>query len=333
MNILKPEDIKIPPPALVVEEEEKDAHPILGATLDLGSYLKQKFGEIPPVLFPDHKCSAAVKDIRMQRNDSFDAFDCVTCSHWGMIDTLDNVLSNILPLQSRRYTALKAGTQPNRGTSNYAVQQAILEWGGIAEDKLPSMSDTMTQAQFFASIGKAFDQYEDFKTVYELQFGQVPTFDGVTANNNTIWNILCYSPIVVSVDGNYQFDPQGRVIRSSNNDSHDVCVVEQNPDYYLILDSENPGGFIKFAPDYQLHYPTFAYLKKNFMYQLVRVIGSPAVYVLDTKSGYYSPISDGSRIPGGDLLKVMSGSYKNANIITVDSIPPEMIKGKVLQID
>jgi hypothetical protein len=34
-------------------------------------------------------------------------------------------------------------------------------------------------------------------------------------------------------------------------------------------------------------------------------------------------------ITGGDLLKSFSGTYKNAAIETVDSIPPEKILGEI----
>ena len=75
----------------------------------------------------------------------------------------------------------------------------------------------------------------------------------------------------------------------------------------------------------------FVDLKKKPMYQLTKMTGSPAVYVYSSQWDEYWPISDGTKITGGDLLKVMSGTYANANIITVDNIPQEKITGNVKQ--
>lgn len=71
-----------------------------------------------------------------------------------------------------------------------------------------------------------------------------------------------------------------------------------------------------------------ANIKEN-LYRLVKEKGKSAVYVHDMFMDTYYAISDGEGIAGGDLLKVMSGTYKNANIIVVDTLNQSKIKGSV----
>lgn len=319
--LLLPEEIKQPPHGFILTFDEYFAHPteevLGGITPDLGSYYSSQLGEEIKILFPSKDCSSFVENYDLQRNNLFDPYDCVTCAHQSLIDVLDKAQFNKLPKQSRRFTAVKSGTQPCKGNSNYNVQQSILGTGMVPESNCPSLTPTMTQEEFYQPISTVTG--EDFRFNYDMQFCKVPTVNGVTASRVNLAGTLLYSPIVASVSS-YGFDAEGRVTRTSENDIHDVLIVGVTDDYWLVMDSENPKGLIKFAPDYAFHYPTFGFLTLKKKPLFIKV-GTSIAFLAQSGAfaGQYIGCGD------GDTMLSIWGDYRKEQRVELSQWPENCI--------
>ncbi len=298
IKILQPHEIRQPSRGLVLDPEGWEGHPLapLGATEEnIGAYYKDLMGDSYQIYFPNQDSSPYLKDFQFQRNSIFDPCSCVLCSTMSGLDIIENrKFGNELPPQSRRRQAVKAGVKPGLGTSNVAGEQSIIKYGMVPESAYPSMTPTMTQDEYFKDIPDEVDAQEDFKTNYDFKPWRVPTRDGVSALPQYLGSAALVSPIRVTVCGTYGFDQHGRLIRTSN----------------LIVDSENPNGFIKVAPEYDFHYPTFFTLeKKNLMqfYQSLRtdnkVITPRTILTFGKVSKKYLAW------PSGDVFKEVVGEY------------------------
>ncbi len=331
MRIIPQKEIRLPSKALVIEPHEVAAHPIteiLGAAQDLGAYFQKTLGETPRQLFPDGDSSNSVEQalLELQRNGLFDSFCCEVHAHLNgtAINHKAAFGTSLIP-PSYRYTSLKCGVIPNVGTSDYAVEQSIINDGLVPESACVSNSDTMTSQQYFSKLDPALDLLEYFKKFYTVIYPPAPTYDGVSSNRITLYNISLYSVLLASVDGNYQFDSEGRICRSSQADSHKIIVLKLSNNgatFDLWLDSENPGGFVKADPNYDYHYVKFIYLKKKYTPMLYKLNGSPAIYCKHWSENLLIPFSDGS-LAGGDVFKSLYGitDYSQLQINHVDTLP------------
>lgn len=282
------------------------------------------------ILCPSRDWTPYITETQTQRNANFDSFSCVSFAHDHGVELLAKLKG--FPLdESKRWTAIRSGTKPNHGTSMNAVAECIRTKGGVAEADCPTITPTMTQDEYYTSIPASVDAKENL-----LHYGWKFNYewiqrDGLFSSSSApdvIWQNLQYSPIPVCVEGNYTFNAQGEVVYGGSPYAHCVLIVGGvQGQFFTIFDSESPEGLIKFSYAYKFGYSELIYLDKP-MNQLIKEDGSAAVY-LQVPSGNLYAISDSEEITGGDLLKVFSGSYGNANILHIPSIDKGRIIGEV----
>lgn len=329
-DILTPELINQPKGRLIVHHQ---AH-MAGAVQDLRSEVIKFYGS--EVLVPNADGSPFCDDYDVQRNGIFDPDDCVTCAHQNAIYGVLKWKYGEYVKLSRRYTALKSGTQPGYGNSNWNVELSIMSDDMVAETDCPSINGTTTEAQFYSRLDPALDLKKAFLKYFDIKF--IPLW--VDGNGKALPNDIAYamsvSPwLVVSVDGRYGFNNQGYVVRSGPEDSHDVVLTKQvavENNFNKILDSENAHGFVPFAADYEFHYPVLTLVKKKFQPMLYKlkdktmpdgtVVHNPAIYVKAWNKPLLRSFSDG-KIPGADMLKDLYGisDYGQLQINHVDVLP------------
>lgn len=325
MRILKQHEIKQPTIGLIPEIPEIIEEELGAIGQDLGTKLKNKFGDSIKSLFPNNDASIFIEDTDLQRNQIFDPFDCVTASYLNAIYIIHQGMFGEIPLKrSRRYTAVKSGTIPNQGNSYSNVENSLIEIGSVYENDYVSITPTMTQNEFYQLIPSEIDIKENFKDVYDLMSYWIPrTNDGMTGIKATMFDFLAYSPIIVSVCGDYSFNNRGEIFRTSDDDTHAVLLLsidsEERP-YNLVLDSENPNGLVKFEAGYQFHYPKALFIKRKNMPSLYKKKGEPAIYFLNPADNLLVPYSDGV-IDGGAMFKIYFKDYKFAPIQYVDELP------------
>lgn len=324
MKLLEQTELRQPSKGLILLPEEIGAHPQLelGAAFDIVAYIKQtvktKYGVDfdPEIVKADGDYSMVDDDFDWQRNQLFDPFDCVLASTENCIyGSYKATYGTALEKKSRRRQAIKANVQPQRGTSNLAGEQSITNDGMVPETAWPSITPTMTEAEFFQPIPPEVDAQENYKAEHDTFFIPLPTKDGVSAIPEVSKMAMPFGKVRFTVNGDYTFNGLGEVTRPSPEDSHDIAAscCPNTDAFYKIQDSENPHGLVKFAPDYDFHYPTLIIVKKKSMNQLIKEEGSAAVY-LQTANGSLFAITDSEDISGGDLLKTFSGTYGNAGI-------------------
>lgn len=304
MKILAPEEIKQPSGSLIHKgPEEGDwnhGEPTMGAA--------------PTVLCPDKNWILFIVEYEFQQNNLFDQFDCVTQSAWNKVQCLAKKLFGITLNKSKRYTAKKSGTIPHQGNSVTNVVESIRKSGGVEDSVYPTLVPNMTEAEFYQDIPASIDAQESFlKDGWVYNHAWLPISIGATIES-IVDNGLFYSPVMVSIEGNYHFDDQGRLQFANTGYTHEVLIVASQPDRFLALDSENPSGLLSIRRDYNFSWPKIGYLQKKTLFQLVKEDSSPAVYLHCTISGNLYAIADSEEVPGGDLLKTFSGDYKNAGI-------------------
>ena len=309
LKILSQEEIRNPRVSAVIPEtNEKDwvkGDPILGATF------------VEELLFPDKDCTKYITELSdVQYNQNFDEYCCVIHGTINNVQLLVKKKYDIVLDLSKRDLALRTGVVPGQGTSIRACSECLRLQGDSLERDYPTITPTMTQAQFFTPI-KGVQEFL-LANGYVYQHSNLPsTFLGATMES-IIEDGLQHSGVIVAIEGSYHFDAQGRLQYNGGAYTHVVLVVKSEPDHFLVLDSENPTGLMKVRRDYNFSSPKIASitnsnldnLKKNM---LVKEDGSPAVY-LQTANGFLFGIADSQDITGGDLLKTMSGSYGNAGI-------------------
>ncbi len=326
MKILTVEEIKQPQVQGLIHEEPAEKDWIMGAAE------QDKTVNIQwESLVPNKDWTPYITEFELQRNSNFDAFNCVTQSAWNMLQCIAKRKYGATLNESKRWTTVKSGTIPRKGNSVTNVVECIRKMGGVPESAYSSMTPTMTENEFYQAIGLTVDALENFlKEGWLFNHEWLPAnFQGATMEA-IIDNNLDKSPEMVSIEGTYSFDEQGRLKYGGNPYTHEVLVVASKPDCFLVLDSENPQGLMKVRRDYAFSWPKVGYLEKKTLFKLRKEQGAdkPAVYLYKTLSDTYSAISDGEEgIKGGDLLKTFSGTYKNAGIEVVPYIDPKKITG------
>lgn len=327
MKILKPEEILQPRGSLIPEQPGDVELPVGAISGTARGAIEAKLGESLQSLFLTHDATPYVQDIDLQRNGLFEPDDCVTCGYQNAIYTIHWAKFGVqLNKKSRRFTAIKSHTQPNAGNSYTNVENSIVNDGLVDEADCVSITPTTTLAQFFAAIPDDVTLKENFKAFYEIQSFWLPRqVNGMSAIKLDLWDFLEFAPIIVTVDGQYSYNKNGEVCRTSQNDSHCVLLMsvstEQQP-YYLVLDSENPTGLIKFEQYYDFHYPKVLFLTRKNMPILYKQNGQPAIYALDQEKKNLIAFGDGL-ISGGELFKALYNvsDYSKLVIKHVDSLP------------
>jgi hypothetical protein len=324
MKILNQDEIKLPRIRHEIQEGKTDADWHTDQQL-LGGVTQRE------VLCPDRNWVDDITEYELQHNGLFDAYDCVTQGHWNGVQCIAKLKWKIILNESKRWTAIKAGTKPGRGTSVQAVSEAIRNYGGVPEEIWPSMSPTMTESEFYKPIPAEIDAQENFKKdgwIFNHEWVTRTNPFSSNSNMETCWNNLIYSPIVVCVDGDYRFNNNGELqyggyVGPYIQYTHVVLLVGgEYGKYVLVLDSENPNGLMKVEWGYKFGYAKLLYLKKNNMPKLFKKIGEPAIYALNEEDNVLVPFADGV-IPGGKLFKTLYGvdDYSKLPRTDVDELP------------
>lgn len=336
MNELDPKDIKAPGRKLALDHgaTERDYH---AGQERMGGIFSR-----PPDLFPNEDCSPHLVNFVLQHNKFFDDYSCVTHAAERGEGLLRNFqFKDTRPFSVRR-VAVDSGTQPKLGNSVNAPLEQLRTKGTELEATCPTITPTMTEDEYFKLDPMKPENEIFLSSGYALKHEWVknPLVSQCTLDEACI--AIKRGPVMISVDGTYHYNQQGQLdlLGQEPHYDHEVLLVKAIRDdqgnllYALVADSENPNGLMKISPNYLPGYAKILFLfnekKKNM---LVKTLSSPAVYLFVASSGNYFPISDGSEITGGDLLKTMSGTYANANIKIVDYIPQDRIKGSVKQND
>lgn len=310
LNLLTQEQVKQPRAASLIPEAKKDPRDyILSAT-------HPDIEKLGMTVTPSGQWMDYVTEFELQRNNIFDQYTCVTHTGWNGTQCLAKCKYGATLDKSKRYTAVKSNTIPRRGNSVTNVVESIRNHGGVDEIDYPTTVENMTETEFYKKITPELDQKENFRPFW--------LFNHAWVEGNSpemIMAALRVSPIMVSVCGSYNFDQNGYIAQDrSGMITHEVLIVgyELNK-YWIVLDSENQNGFVRFAWDYIFTAPKALYLtKKNFM-QIYRIKGRSAMYFLNPEGKVVIPFTDGV-IAGGSLFKIFFGDYKNvsANLQVVE---------------
>lgn len=307
LKILLPEEIKQPKANLVHEEPlETDwvkDDPVLGGAVE------------HVILCPEKDWTPFITEFELQRNNWFDAFNCVTQSAWNKIQCLAKKQYGVQLNKSKRYTALKSGTKPGVGNSVTNVVESIRKQGGVEEEVCPSMSPTMTQEQFYSPLPASMDALESFLGQWEYNHEWLPKgFQGATLAS-ILEDGLQYSPVMVSIEGSYTFDDQGRLMFTNKGYAHEVLCVASKPDCFLVLDSENPQGLMKVRKDYAFVGLKIGFIKKKTQNSMkYRIQGNNAVFQLDPISKNLVPYGSGK------VYKVLQGTVGYEDITVVENL-------------
>jgi hypothetical protein len=133
-------------------------------------------GATGPVIFPDgHGWFKFRPTSENQRNRNFDSFSCVTFSCLKSLSYYIKACYGLDMDFSERFTAVMSGTVPGRGNSIRNVLESIRKQGFVLESDYPSMTDSMTEAQWFAyppkSVrDKALKNLERWKIEWEVLY-------------------------------------------------------------------------------------------------------------------------------------------------------------------
>lgn len=306
MPILQPEEIKQPQVyGLIPEEAVNENDWILGVVSD------------EPVINPSGDWRTFVTEFELQRNNIFDPWNCVTQSAWNAIQCIARKQYGITLNKSKRFTTIMSGTVPGRGNSVTNVVECIRKVGGVEERDYVTMSPTMTQDEFYKPISDEVKAKENFK-----QFWQ---YNHKWTNGNReeeLLRALKVSPVMVSVNGQYQYDGNGYVAQDASGIvTHEVVVVAAEPGkFWYVLDSENDKGFVRFAWDYIFIAPKVSFLSYLPTMMVYKKKGEPALYFYNPKDSKLVSFADG-RMTGGDTFKLFFGSYANIHIKTVEKLP------------
>lgn len=268
--------------------------------------------------------TTAIVEFELQRNGIFDPYDCVTQSLINMVQTLANFQYGVKLDLSKRYTAVESGTVPHQGNSVLAPCESLRKQGCVAEAVYPTMTPTMTEVEFFQKISAAIEAQESFSKDWLFTHEWVQTtpsfnpFAKVFSTPEQIMAGMTISPVMVAVNGYYQFDSNGYLSNDDGNYSHEILLVKPVPgQYWLALDSENPNGLIKVKWDYKFYAPKIGHLKKKTM-TFYKETDKTALYQLGVDGTYYPVLS-------GEYFKKLFGEYSANTIVEVPSLAPEKI--------
>lgn len=304
LPILTPEEIKQPKVIGLIPEEKQDERDwVLGAVEEP---LNSK-GDWRPY----------VTEFELQRNGIFDPWNCVTQSAWNKIQCLANLKYGLKLNKSKRFTSVMSGTLPGRGNSVTNVVENIRKVGGVEERDYITMRPDMTEQEFYQAIPQEVTNKENFKQLWNYNHAWL-----AGNRQDIIANALTISPVMVSVNGRYEYDKNGYVKQDQSGVvTHEVLIVAAEPGkFWYVLDSENDKGFVRFAWDYIFIAPKIGYLTYLSSMMVYKKKGEPALYFHNPKDNKLVPFADG-QIVGGDLFKLFFGSYANMHIQTVEKLP------------
>lgn len=236
----------------------------------------------------------------------------------------------------------------NGGAYTAKACQFVIDNGFLPERLDPSYNNGQPPTEDFIKEKKELTEEEKKLEKYygALRYFYIDSFGGQTMENLAI-AIKNHGGALIGAGGSNEgwFGADVRPPKQGENIWHHLMIatgygMRNGRKYIKVLNSwganygDNGCNYI--YEDYvlsgYLHRAVVlvdkANLKEN-LYRLVKEKGKPAVYVHDMFMDTYYGISDGEGIAGGDLLKVMSGDYKNANIIVVETLNQSKIKGSV----
>jgi hypothetical protein len=309
LKILTPDQINKPRTPHRIESggTEKDWHgdqELLGGT------------DAREVLCPDRNYVPYITEYELQRNNNFDSYTCVIQAYWNGYQCIAKKKYGIVLNESKRKTAKDAGCVPGRGSNVNTVGETIRKIDSVDDSVYPTMTEDMTEAEFYQPL-PALDKYYNF-----LCKGWLPAHEWLPraslwvaySTPQAVYEALQYSPVVVSVDGDYRFNPDGELqygyLGPYIQYTHDVLVVGAEMDgdnlkYFLVLDSENPEGLMKVEKIYRFGYAKNIYLKYSNMMKLYKKKGDSAIYAL-TPQNTLVPFMDGV-VSGGEYFKTVYG--------------------------
>lgn len=308
MQILDVNQIRIPKEAFI-EQEIKPEHWLFGAKggMPLNSYLDW---------------TSFITEYELQRNAYFDAYDCVTQTAWNMYQILINFKYKQILDKSKRYTAVISGTQPRRGNSMQAPFESIRKDDCVDETEWPSMSQTMTEVEFFKAIPEWVKKQVNFLKDFSTNHEWLPCGTGVPTAEQML-TALAISPVGVVVNGNYQFDANGNL---SNHGplTHALLIVKAEPGKrWLALDSENPNGLLPIKWDYKFQYCKVGYVEKKNSTPLDKpfIQYGKGIYQLAKDGKYKGQYVGWNSEPA---FRAVIGDWKNAEITKVEELPSNM---------
>ena len=137
-------------------------------------------GATAQVIFKDaHGWLKYQRPEETQANRNFDTFSCVTFASLKSLSYYFKVVHGLDMDFSERFTAVMSGTKPGRGNSARAVLESIRKHGFILEKDYPSLTENMTENEWFAYPpkairDKALKNLEDWKIEWEAIDTSVP---------------------------------------------------------------------------------------------------------------------------------------------------------------
>jgi len=237
-----------------------------------------------------------------------------------ILEQLDCLDENGHPNFSDRALAKMSGTISGRGNSMDAVFDAVRVYGLVGEKFWPK-TDQMGQEEFYKEVPQDVkDRALKFLEYFEFGYESLPyaNFMVKYPTEASLNEALEYSPLWVCVDGNYEFDEDGRVGMMGKAISYNHATTLVAPGHW-VFDSYEP--FLKqFVADYKFGYVKSIHIKKKRP-MLYKVKNQPALYASSKEEKVMIPFADGV-ISGGKLFKALYGvdDYKTLPKITVDSV-------------
>lgn len=298
------------------------------------------------VLFPDGDHTKYLSRGQHQYTNIFDPWVCTNIEEACELEKCFNRLMEIYPTVrpileklgflddqgkcqiSHRALAVTSGTKPGVGNSFKAGLEVIRKIGFVPDKMWPSM-DTMDEAEYFkplpkevadfqGEILKYFDvNYESLKVGYNT---------GCVENHADLKEARKYGGLIGAVGSPYNYE-NGVVVGSKGDKgsihgyNHAISIYGETVPNDLIRDSYEPFDKL-FACYYGVGTPklitvTLKPTKKKF--QLVKEKAKPMYYIMCNESGNYYRVNDGKEIPGGDVVKTLTGG-KYSKPIEVESI-------------
>jgi len=283
-----------------------------------------------PVLFPDGDHSKYLSRGQHQYTNSFDPWCCTNISEACALEICFNRLmeidSTVRPILeklgflddqgkcqvSHRALAVMSGTKPGVGNSFKAGLEVIRKIGFVPDKMCPSF-DTMSEQEYFTiskevenfagEILKYFDiNYESLKVGYAT---------GCVENHADLKEARKYGGLIGAVGSPYNYE-NGVVVGSVGDKgsvhgyNHAIDVNNEINPNDLIRDSYEPFDK-KFACYYGVGTPKLITVTPKKKFQLVKEVGKPMFYIMCNVSGNLYRVNDGKEIPGGDIVKTLTG--------------------------
>lgn len=258
-------------------------------------------------------------EILQKNNQGQDFYICVTASALNQIEAVIKAKFGETVVFSRRFTAKMSGTIPYQGNSKANVWNSILRDGLVLESDWPT-DPAMTVDQFFAPI-PASVKAKGLQCPWNVNYEYLPD-----SSINSISNALSFSPVQVSVDGEYAYNGSNEVI--GNNPevyTHEIIIEGFNTSLadhpFTVADSESLT-IENFISTYPFADATICDVKKKPQIMLYKANNSPAIYCKHWSEDLLIPFADGSLI-GADIFKSIYGitDYSQLPIHHVDTLP------------